>query len=137
MIKTFQVNTNDFPELKPFLVELYEKYVQPVTSKYVLVKENLYTTLIFNLDANNFELNVTHSQDAYRPDIYPVVGVDEAIKRLKNFKRFAPVKVELDHNHTATINENGDVTVGCTTFSCVKVLEVADAIKKTLAKTKS
>lgn len=119
----FAVETNGSAESKEFLVGLYEKYVGPVTSRYVMVKKNSYPVLVFkNDDVYHSQTTVDGIEDS------KLVSFEEAVNSLINYKKFQPITVKLNTEYTAIVQHDGSVKVGCQTISKTAIKELIAAV---------
>ena len=123
---TFQVNTCGSPEIKKFLIDLYEKYVEK--ANYHSYKANEYIYLQFWIGENRQCSGVSHDITPYKESLYPVVSVQEAVRSLTTYVKevpYVPIKVLLNERHIAEVQKNGDVQVGCQIFKGEVIRELA------------
>lgn len=70
--------------------------------------------------------NVTASCQDNGKVVFPFAKINE----LATYKYTPPPQVVLNGKHTAVVQSNGDVQVGCQTFPGKTILELAELVKK-------
>lgn len=107
----FAVKTNGTSAQKTMFLDLYEKFIGDFTGRDTLCRQNGYDYLMFN------NSDILHGKNDVDVSRYPIISVESAVLRLANATRFPSVTVQLNEEHVAEIQEDGSVTVGCSTFS--------------------
>ena len=131
-IKSFNVRTGINPEIKIMLRDLFNKHVAESNYTDLICKSVHYPYLQVWFDAIDEEpymQTITHYSTAYKPYLFPEISISEAVERIKSYKKFTPVKIGLNNTYTAEIQSNGDVKVGCQTFSAKVRAELAKAVQ--------
>ena len=134
-IKSFQVKTCA-PEVKRLLRELYDKHVEKSTFTDDSCNNVSPSFVQFwiepDFETNGRNTGITYYSDAWRPEICPVISLEEAIVRLTSYVKPKNVEIFLNPSHTAVVFPDGSVVVGCQTFKPAVILNLADAVKKAL-----
>lgn len=115
MSESFNVKTGNNPAVKRMFVDLYKKHVGSVSFA-AFDSVMPYLQVWFGSEAK-IHNGITHFDIPYQPNDYPVLTLEQAIETITSHKNEVTAKLTLNDQYSAEIQPNGDVKVGCQTFT--------------------
>lgn len=126
-MKPFQVNTLGNADIKHLFVRLFEKKTGRKETISVQNEKCKYWQFWFE-PADVFQSEITHSTEPFDPEKWPVISIEEAIRRLTPPEPRVKT-IALNSEYSAVITEGkNEIKVGCQTIPISAVKELHAAI---------